>query len=82
MTTMNEPRFWMVYGMGQGQPTARHKTFDSARAEASRLARLNPGIDFFVLEAVGAARKVDVEFTDLRRLAGEVGRTLDDDIPF
>lgn len=72
-----EPRFWMVYGMGQRQPTIRHKSLVSARAEAERLARACPGIDFFVLEAVGAARKVDVEYVDFSN-----ARAMDDDIPF
>lgn len=72
-----EPRFWMVYGMNQRQPTIRHKSLGSARAEAERLARTCPGIDFFVLEAVGAARKVDVEYVDLRS-----ARDADDEIPF
>lgn len=75
-----EQRFWMVYGLGQHQPTVRHKTFLSARMEAERLARTAPGIDFYVLETVGTARKVDVEFFDLRSPPG--GREPDDEIPF
>lgn len=58
--------FWMVYGMGQRQPTVRHKSFESAKAEAHRLARMAPGIRFYILETVGAAEKVDVQFTDFR----------------
>lgn len=59
-------RFWMVYGAGQGAPTARHKSFTGARTEAERLARHVPGVRFFILETVGAAEKVDVQFIDLR----------------
>lgn len=73
---MTNDRFWMVYGAGQGAPTARHKSFDSARTEAERLARMVPGIRFFILETVGAVEKVDVQFIDLR------SRDLDDEIPF
>ena len=73
---MGNERFWMVYGEGQGSPTARHKTFDSARTEAERLARIAPGVRFFILETVGAVEKVDVQFIDLRP------RDLDDEIPF
>ncbi|MET3790679.1 hypothetical protein [Aquamicrobium terrae] len=73
---MNNERFWMVYGAGQGAPTARHKSFDSARTEAERLARMVPGVRFFILETVGAVEKVDVQFIDLR--PGD----LDDEIPF
>jgi hypothetical protein len=49
---MTSDRFWMVYGAGQGAPTARHKSFDSARTEAERLARMVPGVRFFILETV------------------------------
>lgn len=73
---MTSDRFWMVYGAGQGAPTARHKSFDSVRTEAERLARMVPGIRFFILETVGAVEKVDVQFIDLRP------RDLDDEIPF
>lgn len=63
---MTSDRFWMVYGAGQGAPTARHKCFDSARTEAERLARMVPGVRFFILETVGAVEKIDVQFIDLR----------------
>lgn len=53
--------FWMVYGMNQGQPTVRHHSEDSATTEASRLARLHPGIDFYVMEATYRVFKKDVE---------------------
>lgn len=73
---MTNDRFWMVYGAGRGAPTARHKSFDSARTEAERLARMVPGVRFFILETVGAVEKVDVQFIDLR--AGDPT----DEIPF
>ncbi|MFC5385163.1 hypothetical protein ACFPLB_04185 [Aquamicrobium segne] len=76
MAEQHQAKFWMVYGMGQGAPVARHKTFDSARIEAERLARIAPGTRFYILETVGAAEKVDVQFIDLR------SRDLDDLIPF
>jgi hypothetical protein len=53
--------FWMVYGIGEGAPTARHDTEASAIAEASRLARNNPGVTFCVLAATHAVVKHDVE---------------------
>lgn len=58
--------FWMVYGLGQSQPTVRHKTEHTARVEAERLARANPGIRFYVLEAITVSVKTDVETTSLR----------------
>lgn len=57
--------FWMVYGLGQGQPTVRHKTHDSAKDEARRLAAKHPGIEFFVMAAIGVAKKIDVEYREL-----------------
>lgn len=58
------PTFWMVYGTGQGAPTFRHGTFEGAKAEAERLARQSPGIEFYVLRSIGRARRVDVEYTE------------------
>lgn len=46
-------RFWMVYGNGQGRPTRKHPDPRHAWGEARRLSRENPGVEFFVLEAVG-----------------------------
>lgn len=53
---MSQPmaKFWMVYGIGQRQPTKRHKSKESAQAEAQRLAREVPGTSFVVLAAVDA----------------------------
>lgn len=75
-------RFWMVYGAGQGAPTARHKTFTSAKQEAHRLARLVPGVRFFILETVGAVEKIDVQFTPLRPDYEPDVYDADKDIPF
>lgn len=62
---MGEPqRFWMVHG--DGPTNYRHDSLGSAEVEARRLARANPGTAFFVMEAVAAYRKVDVERFSLR----------------
>lgn len=54
--------FWMVYGRDQAAPTVRHATFEDARAEAERLARKHPGIEFFVMRAISASwRPPEVE---------------------
>ncbi|EKF40849.1 hypothetical protein NA8A_18197 [Nitratireductor indicus C115] len=71
--------FWMVYGLGQRQPTVRHKTFASAQGEAERLARTVPGVAFYVLEAVSVSRRVDVETIRLRE---GLPYPCDDEIPF
>lgn len=67
MSNLQQP-FWMVYGMGQGAPTVRHDTSESAVAEARRLARANPGITFIVLASVRGYRTADpiveIEFDD------------------
>ena len=51
-------QFWMVYGKGKAMPTHEHATEQLATAEAERLARNHPGVEFVVLEAV-ALRCVD-----------------------
>lgn len=70
---MSESDFWMVYGMGSGAPTVRHADYPTAKREAERLARSNPGIDFYVMRPVSKSRRVDVE---TQMLGGM------DDIPF
>jgi len=76
-------RFWMVYGLHQGAPTARHKSEISAVNEAKRLARQNPEVNFFVLEATHHVVKRDV---DVARIGEDRRpwdrRDHDDDIPF
>lgn len=56
-------QFWMV--LGNGNPVYRHPSEQSARNEAQRLARINPGSTFFVLRAVAAVTVVDVQWTEL-----------------
>lgn len=48
--------FYYVFNPERDKPTYRHKSVESAIEEAERLAQLNPGEDFVVLEAVGVAR--------------------------
>ena len=50
---MNAPqpkKFWMITGSGN-MPKIRHTDMQAAQAEATRLARANPGTEFFALEA-------------------------------
>ena len=74
--------FWMVYGAGKGAPTARHKTRESAVAEASRLARNNPSVAFWVLEATHHIIKRDVDVTMIDPDLAGVGANFDDGVPF
>ena len=50
--------FWFVWNPDGRSPSFRHRSEDSAVAEAERLARINPGETFVVLESV-CARRVD-----------------------
>lgn len=73
--------FWMVYGLGHKSPTVRHKTEDSALREAKRLARMNPDVEFYVLETIHHAVKREVDVTFIGR--HEPNDALPyDDIPF
>lgn len=47
-----EYKFWMVKAARGSAPNKTHDTEDSAVAEAKRLAVVNPGGKFFVLEAM------------------------------
>ena len=57
--------FWMVWNEGSRCPGVKHFTEQSARQEAERLARNNPGRRFHVLVVVASCRNVDVEWTDM-----------------
>jgi len=54
--------FWLVWNPLGGSPTHQHPSLHLAKTEAERLARQNPGQDFFVLQTCGLARKTDVEW--------------------
>lgn len=77
-------KFWMVYGVGQNSPKARHKTRESAMTEAKRLARTNFDVEFYVLESVAQVVKRDVDVTLIDPDFAEVAspRMADSDIPF
>ena len=54
-------KFWMI--LGSGTPTYRHQEFRSAKEEAERLARNNPGVEFTVLESVAHVVRSDMVWT-------------------
>ncbi len=58
-------KFWMIWRPGSSGFIYQHKSLDSAREEAKRLARQNPENYFVVLEAISYCRKIDVEWNDL-----------------
>ena len=49
---MVENAFYLVWKSGGDTPTKRHELIESAREEAKRLAKDNPGIEFFVTRAI------------------------------
>lgn len=52
-----KPPFWLVWRAGGRAPVYKHDSYRSARTEAERLSRLNPGFAFYVLAP--AARGVN-----------------------
>lgn len=61
---MAEEGFWMVWNPQRNAPRVKHFNRDSAIDEAKRLARENPGEEFVVLQSIGRARRVDVDFVE------------------
>ncbi len=55
-----ESPFWVVWNERGGNPTVKHPTAESARAEAERLARKSPGARFHVLVVCGTCSVNDV----------------------
>lgn len=49
--------FWMVLADNSTTTTVRHPSPEVARGEAERLAGLNPGVRFYVLQSKGHALK-------------------------
>ncbi len=53
---MATKQFWFVWNPAGRAPTYRHPSLVSAKTEADRLAALNPGQEFVVLQSVGTVR--------------------------
>lgn len=60
-------QFWMVWNPNRNPPMFMHATEVAAEAEAERLAKLNPGERFFVLEAIGLRVVDNMQRVDLRK---------------
>lgn len=60
MGDRNVKAFWMVWNPARSIPAFRHSSRLAANLEATRLARENPGQEFFVLEALARVQRVDV----------------------
>lgn len=65
----NEATFWLVWNPKRNEwpPSVRHATHTLALQEAMRLARINPGEEFIVLQATDQVQKIDVQ---VKRLGG------------
>lgn len=66
MSNLNNSPFWMVWNERGDAPRVRHTSKESAHREAERLARLNRGSAFIVLESVEALVSNDVMVVDMR----------------
>lgn len=50
--------FWMVMRADSNLSSVRHQSESSARAEAERLSKMNPGKTFFVMAPIAACEVV------------------------
>jgi len=55
--------FYVVWNPAHGKPTVRHARYDDAKHEAERLARMNPGEDFYILGSLLLVHNRDVDVT-------------------
>ena len=75
-------KFWMVWNVDGRVPTMKHASQQSARLEAERLAKRNPGQQFAVLEAIGVCETTKpVQWAELT-LSCDAALEFDDGIPF
>lgn len=72
-TALHYAPFWLVWNPNGHSPAYKHPSPERATAEAERLARVNPGQTFVVLESV-CGRRVD----DMLRIEMRPGS----DVPF
>ena len=77
LTTPNPDAFWLVFG--DGPPTMRHSTEQSARDEAARLSRNNRGQRFYVLKTIAV---VETGTETWRDLSPKIADLFDDGVPF
>ncbi len=60
-------KIWCVFNPNGRAPSHVHDSKGSAINEAKRLAQINPGHKFYVMEGVGCAEKVDIAYHDFTR---------------
>lgn len=67
-------KFWMVWNKDGVMRSGRHRFEFDAVSESKRLAKLNPGSEFFVLEATKVSKTTDPVTTE--------DLTESEDVPF
>jgi hypothetical protein len=70
-------QFWMVWNPDDYPPRVCHDTEAAAETEAERLARTNPGVKFYLLEATQM-----FEVNNLRRIDMRQSPGYRDELPF
>jgi hypothetical protein len=63
---MTERTFFMVWNPNGRTPAHKHDSYTLASNEADRLSRIAPGQTFYVLQALTASRRVEVQTTTLQ----------------
>ena len=81
---MSRPPFWLVWNPSGRIPRFEHYSYESARQEAERLARQNPGDLFYILCPVGRCRHQQVHYEPFisDHEASQLGIDQDPEIPF
>lgn len=57
-------QFWLVWNENGSTPKYRHTIRANAEKEAERIARLAPGSEVFVVQAVASFKLTDIERTE------------------
>lgn len=60
---MENPPFYLVWNPAGRTPQFKHESITAARIEAERLARVYPGLEFYVLEPTHRMVRADVTVT-------------------
>lgn len=57
--------FWLIWNPNGKAPTVQHDSEKAARTEAERLARCNPGHQFYILEAHAVCQIRDIVWEEV-----------------
>ena len=60
MSEIHETPFWLVWDPQGRAPTHKHQNEGLAQIEAERLARQNPGHQFYVLQPIMVVQRQDI----------------------